>query len=84
MVDLTQKIHIRVDSSEVTDLLDRLLDRLNKLGELPPGGVPDSFKGIVTLETDHGAAGAGELVMRLKPTDSFLRFASAVFAGNFD
>jgi len=31
MVDLTQKIHIRVDSSEVTDLLDRLLDRLTKL-----------------------------------------------------
>lgn len=84
MVDLTQKIHIRVDSSEVTDLLDRLLDRLNELGELPPGGVPDSFKDIVTLETDHGAAGAGELVMRLNPTDSFLRFASAVFTGNFD
>ncbi len=84
MVDLTQKIHIRVDSSEVTDLLDRLLDRLTKLGELPPGGVPDSFKDIVTLETDHGAADAGELVMRLNPTDSFLRFSSAVFTGNFD
>jgi len=70
-------VTIGADASELTSLLDCLVDRLNELGELPPGGVPDSFKDIVTLETDHGAAGAGELVMRLNPTDSFLRFASA-------
>lgn len=77
-------VTIGADASELTSLLDCLVDRLNELGELPPGGVPDSFKDIVTLETDHGAAGAGELVMRLNPTDSFLRFASAVFAAKFD
>lgn len=39
---------------------------------------------LARIDTDFSAASAGELTVRLYPSDAFLRFAAAVLAGNFD
>ena len=35
---------------------------------------------LVRVEHDYSAAGAGELLVRLYPSDAFLRFAATIFA----
>ena len=39
---------------------------------------------LARVDIDTSPAGAGELTIRLYPSDVFLRFASAIFAGQFD
>jgi hypothetical protein len=36
---------------------------------------------LVRVENDHSSASAGEVVVRLYPSDGFLRFAAAILAG---
>jgi hypothetical protein len=37
---------------------------------------------LVRVESDLGAADAGKLLVKLYPSDAFLRFAGTIFAGN--
>lgn len=39
---------------------------------------------LARVEDDVGAADAGEMVVRVYPSDAFLRFAVTVFAGDAD
>ena len=39
---------------------------------------------LARIESDFCAAGTGELLVRLYPSDAFLRFAATVFAGDFN
>jgi len=39
---------------------------------------------LIRLEMDDSAAGAGKLTVRIYPSDAFLRFGAAMFAGNVD
>lgn len=76
-------VRMSTDFGEFKELLERLSCALNKLGKLP-FSAPDRFEDAFTLETDYGAAGASELIVRLKPTELFLEFAAAVFALDVD
>ena len=60
-----------------TELFKRALEASQRpldLGEL-------CFE-LARLETDNGSAGAGELTVRLYPSDAFLCFAAAALAGD--
>lgn len=74
-----QTLTVRADVTGLIPLLERLVDRLDELCELP-FSAGDSIESFVSLETDNGSASAGELVIHLKPTDRLLDFAAAVFA----
>jgi hypothetical protein len=39
---------------------------------------------LARFETDHGPAGAGEITVRLYPSDAFLCFAATALAGDFN
>lgn len=60
-----------------------LINRFLKISERPfsLGNLPLE---LVRFEGRAGAAGAGELLIALYPSDSFLRLAAAAFAGDFN
>jgi hypothetical protein len=76
------KITMKCDASpliEFTKLLQGVIESRNcsfSLGNL-------GFE-FVRVENDFSSASAGEVVVRLYPSDGFLRFAAAFLAGQFD
>jgi hypothetical protein len=73
---------LKCDANELLALIERLKHALElsdvslDVGELPAE--------LVSVETDDSAALTGELTMRLKPSDDFVRFAAAILAGDRD
>ena len=62
-----------------TEVFESFLERIKRpldLGNL-------SFE-LVRLDTDYTAASAGKLIVRLYPSDAFLSFAGAIFAGDLN
>ncbi len=82
MPDHAQNIFINVDASPMRSFLHlfkcalNLSDRSFERSELPPD--------LGRIESDHGAAGTGELRIVFYPSDAFLRCAAAVFTGELD
>ena len=76
------QINIACDAAPLllfTELLKRALQgRQGLLNFSDPG-----FE-LARVESDFCSAAAGELTVRLYPSDAFLRFAVTLFAGDFD
>ncbi len=78
----SQAISIKCDSSPFV-LFTKLLDGRLKVGERTLDFSDLCFE-LFRIESDFSSAGTGELVVRLYPSDGFLRFATTVLAGDFD
>lgn len=75
-------ISVRCDSSPIL-LFAELLKRAMQTSERPFGLGDFTFEPC-RVESDYGAAATGELLVTLYPSDAFLRFAAAHFAGDFN
>ncbi|MER2493385.1 hypothetical protein [Catenovulum sediminis] len=87
-------LNIKADTSVIQPLLNKLELRISALEPVLFKRVGEAFElllnsgdlffQITTVEHDSSTAGAGELLVTFYPSDRFLVFARAVFAGEFD
>lgn len=77
-------VTIRADAGPLVAALSALAELADRLPEVRDGllGPADFAKELVTLKPDALSAGAGEIVVRLEPSDRLLGLLSAGGAGN--
>jgi hypothetical protein len=78
----SQTICIRCDSSPFI-LFTKLLEGRLKVSERTLDLSNFGFE-LFRIESDFSSTAAGELIVRLYPSDSFFRFATTILAGDFD
>jgi hypothetical protein len=82
MASSSVQMSVVCDSSPFV-LFTKLLESHLKISERSLDIVDLGFE-LFRIESDLGSASTGKLVVRLYPSDSFLRFAATVFAGDFN
>ena len=79
---MPSELKITLDSTELRELLDPLEALLERLD--PSVDFREPLKEFFVLKNDDNAALAGELRIRLQPTDALRRFVLALRARNVD